>query len=282
MPLEAVKKIIGQKLCVHSIEIFRSGSVIFSRSFHDDKRYPVYSCAKSFTSAAFSIAAGEGLISPDIPLSEFIESRYRSLMSGDFRELPVRRFLTMTAGNYPFRPEGSDWLENILTLPVDNTDTGYHYSNIPAYLVGVAVENAVGGDLIGYLTSRLFEPLGIKDPVYAKCPHGHFYGATGMELTVTELRRLGQLYMQNGAFAGEQLIAPERINESLTPWVKTGDNDSYGYFFRVSENGFSICGKWGQRCLVYPEKQLIITYLSDLPDRHSEMLAIAQELAGRL
>ena len=261
----------SSELSIHALEVISDGAITLHKAFHDDIRRPVYSATKSITSAAFALACDDGLITPGTPLCEYIESRYHHLMSSDFKKLPVSRFLTMTAGSYPFRPYGDNWLETVLTLDTDHSDKSFHYSNIPAYLVGVAVENAVGCELIRYLDKRLFSPLGISMPPCLTSPEGHFYGATGMELTVHELALFGQLCLDRGSFDGQQLISERSLTAALTPYVNTGSGDSYGYFFRVADDHFSVVGKWGQRCMVYPDKRLVIAYLSHEPDRSDEL-----------
>ena len=259
----------AEGLDLHGIEITQNGEPVLKRIYDEDIRYPVYSVTKSVTSAAFSLACDDGLLSADTPLSEFLEKR--ADMPKAFKELTFSRFLTMTAGKYPFRPEGDDWLEFVFSLGTDFTDSGYCYSNIPAYLVGRAVENAVGGDLMKYLDKRLFAPLEIPSPKYAVCPQGHFYGATGMELSVHELTKLGQLYLNGGIFAGERILSEQAVRETVTPRLDTGFGDSYGYFFRIGKDHYSMVGKWGQRCIVYPERKLIVSYLSHQPERSDEL-----------
>ena len=259
----------AESLDLHCLEITQHGECVLKKSFDADIRYPVYSVTKTVTSAAFSLACDDGLLTADDPLSVYLEKR--SDMPEAFRSLPFRRFLTMTAGKYPFRPESDDWLGYIFSLGIDFTDEGYCYSNIPAYLVGRAVENAVGGDLMKYLDKRLFEPLEIHLPKYVVCPQGHFYGATGMELSVHELTKLGQLYLNNGVYAGERILSESAVIETVTPRLDTGFGDCYGYFFRIGKDHYSMVGKWGQRCIVYPERKLIVSYLSHQPQRSDEL-----------
>lgn len=266
-------------LDIHAAEVIHGDNVVLHKRFGEDTRYPVYSAAKSITSAAFSLACDDGLISPDSKLSDFIEKKYHGLMSESFKELPVRRFLTMTAGKYPFRPSGNNWLEAILWLDADHSDTGYHYSNIPAYLVSTAVENAVGGSLIRFLDKRLFSPLGISTPPFEISPEGHFYGATGMKLSVHELALFGMLYLYGGSFGKQHIISKASVIEATYPHVRTDSGDSYGYFFRIADDHFSAVGKWGQRCMVYPEKKLVIAYLSHQPERSDELYSVFKSYA---
>ncbi len=263
----------NKKLGIHAIQVDISGNTVLHKCFDGDVRYPVYSVTKSVTSAAFSMLCDDGLMSGEMPLSEFLERKLRALFRGGFEKLPFERFLTMTAGEYPFRPQGDNWLEYTLSLDVDFADTQFHYSNIPAYLVGCACENAAGGELIKYLQGRLFEPLGIENVPHQKSPEGHFYGATGMELTVSELTHLGQLYLQKGKWQGSQLLSEDAVQKALTPRSKSGQY-SYGYFIRLEDGHFSFVGKWGQRCMVYPDRDLVVAYLSHQPQRKDELAQV--------
>ena len=264
------KKLESLNLGVHAIEIIRDGEVVLHKSFDEDRAYPVYSAAKSVTSMAFSLCCDDGILSPQHKLGDLIESRYKEYMPDDLAAMTFERFLTMTAGNYPFRPQGDDWLRYIFSLDIDHSDTAFHYSNIPAYLVGLACENAVGTPLMDYLDKRIFSPMGIGAPSFSTCPQGHFYGATGMEMNVHQLALLGQLYLQEGRYNGVQLISREAVKEAVTPRVFTG-SDHYGYFFRVADDHFSIVGKWGQRCIMYPQRNITVAYLSHCPERSQEL-----------
>ena len=137
-------------LSLLALEVYRDGKTLlhFSR---EEKRYPIYSITKSVTSAAFSLARDDGLIEPDTRLSELMTQKYRTAMPQGAAQLPLSRLLTMRAGKLPFRAEGENWTEYIFSLDIDYSDDRYCYSNIPAYLVGAAVENAIGGDLPKYL-----------------------------------------------------------------------------------------------------------------------------------
>ncbi|MGN0593539.1 MAG: serine hydrolase domain-containing protein [Hominimerdicola sp.] len=281
-----IDEIKTKKLNVHGIEIFHNGEVIFKHCFSPDRRYPIYSATKTFVSTAVGLAVGEGKLSIDAPLYDYLERKYTDCIPAaqrdSFIKLTVKRFMTMSVQGYPFRPEGVDWLETSLSLPMNYSKPPvFCYSNIPAYLVGVACENAVGEHLIKYLTPRLFEPLKIEKPTYKNCPQRHFYGASGMELTVHELSLLGQLYLQNGVFDGKRILSEEWVKQAVYPQIANCEG-GYGYFLWVNGNDFRISGKWGQKCLVYPEEQLMITYLSDLPERAAEMLKIAESQAKKI
>ena len=47
----------------------------------------------------------------------------------------------------------------------------------------------------------------------------------------------------------------------------------YGYFIWKYRTGFSINGKWKQKCYVLPEEQMVVTYLSHIEEELPELKA---------
>ena len=282
---DLIEEIVRRGLKVYGIEIFEGGKVAFKQQFAPDVRYPIYSAAKSFTSTAVGLAVQEGKLSIEDSLGALLPGRYLDGLPEEVKtavdRLPLRRFLTMSVPGFPFRPEGEDWLWWALRCGAGyDSPEVFSYSNVPAYLVGIAVAEAVDEHLIDYLTPRLFEPLGIDKPEFSNDPQGRFYGATGMKLTVHELSLLGQLYLQDGIFNGHRLLTEEWVRMATSCQI-TGKDGGYGYFFWVDADSFSISGKWGQKCLVYPDKGRMVTWMGDLPERSGEMLRLVREWMER-
>lgn len=276
---ELIKTIERNHLEVYGVRVIQDGKLIASHDFKPVSRYPIYSATKSFTSTAVGLALAETKLSLEDSILNYLEEDLPETCSVEIKEnlskIAVKRLLTMSVSGYPFRPEGEDWLTYSLTVNLKDVDRiVFDYSNIPAYLVGVIIEKVVGQKLYEYLKPRLFEPLGINNPEYRLCPSGHFYGASGMRLTVEELSRLGQLYLQQGTWNGKQLFSQEWAGEATAKQIETSEG-GYGYFFwRCQENGYRISGKWGQRCYVFPDKRLVITYLGNLQlDGESNILS---------
>ena len=278
-------------ISLYGAEVFHGGEIVLKMSFDGDLPHPIYSAVKSVTAAAVLMAAGEGRLSVEDKLYDYMDSKYLSVIPAGFKRLSFADCMTMCAAPYPFRPQNAveqapngtenDWLYSIFDLPVDYSDRTFRYSNIPAYLVSAACENAVGQPLADWLAPRLFEPLGWGRPVFQTSPEGHFYGATGMELTVGQLARLGQLFLQKGEFSGAQLIRRDLAEAAVSRHASSRDGEGYGWFFWVSDRTFDISGKWGQRCVVCPENNMMVTYLSHDPVRAGELAQIARDLVCR-
>lgn len=274
------KEIITQKLNVYGIEIHKSGQLIYKLNLAEDIRYPIYSATKTITSAAFGIARSEGKISEEDFLADYIDTKYINLLEpkqrDHFKKLKLKRFLTMSVQGFPFRPSGDDWIEYSLLSNEDYSKPPvFSYSNVTAFLVGAACENAVNMPLYDYLDQKLFAPLEIDKPEYQTSPAGGFNGATGMKLTVDELSRIGRLYLNGGTFKGHRILPEVWVKDTV---LKRIDNEEggYGYFVWVNPDCFRISGKWGQKSLVYPNKDLVVTYLSNLPDNEEKLFNIAK------
>lgn len=272
---------------IYGIEIHKENQLIFRHFFSEDIRYPIYSATKTITSAAAGLAYESGKLDIKAPISYYLDRKHidemPKLKREAFEKLSIERFLTMSVSGFPFRPEGDNWLKYSLSSNDDFSEKPvFQYSNISAYLVGLACENAVGEPLYNYICRNILAPLSIQNPPYAKDPDGNFYGATGFYLTVDELSRFGSLYLNGGIFNGERIISREWIEKSVTPHIKTENDENYGYFIWLSDDLISISGKWGQKCLIFPSKKITVTYLSNLPVNSSAMLKIALQTAERL
>jgi len=270
-----------QNLAVYGIEVFHKGQIVDKYDFVKEARHPIYSATKTFTSTAVGIAISEGKFSIDASLYDYLKADIpvdcSSQQCDTLRRITIKRLLTMSVPGYPFRPEGDDWLKFSLLYPIQYTEIPtFDYSNIPAYLVGVAVERAVGEPLDKYLEKRLFMPLGIKNVEFMNCPSGHFYGAGGMFLTINELARLGQVYLQNGMYNGQRIVPSQWVQEA-TSIQQMNREGGYGYYFWKYKDGYRISGKWGQRCFVFPKHQLMITYLSDIREKKDVVMKLVEE-----
>ena len=254
---------------LYSIRVMQEGKLIAGHDFAPNIRRPIYSVTKSFTSTALGMAMDESDLRLEDSILKYFEADLPTKCSQDSKDslesITIKRLLTMSVLGYPFRPKGEDWIAYSLQVPLTEVQREkFSYSNIPAYLIGVIVEKVVKQNVMDYLQPKLLNPLGIKTPIYSNCPKGHFNGATGMELTVDELTLFGQLYLQNGTWKNANLINPNWVEQATTKQI---DNRDYGYgyyFWMTKPKGYLMSGKLGQRCYVFPEKQLVITYLGNL------------------
>lgn len=264
------KEIHGNGWLVHGAEAWQDGKLVAAFGNTTGTRFPIYSITKSFVSIAVGIAADEGRLDVNDAVLRYLPGEYVHSMSEKQREayshITLRRLMTMSVAGYPFAVSGENWLESILRIPLCETESpSFAYSNIPAYLVSVAAAEAVGERLDQYLNRRLFNPLGISAPTCQFSPEGYFYGASGLELTVNELSRIGWMLSCCGIYDGKRIVSEAYIKDAVS--IKQMNREGgYGYFFWKYRDGFSMNGKWGQKCYVLPEQRIMITFLSHLEE----------------
>ena len=261
---------------VHGVEVYQEGQLIHSWGNTCETKFPIYSATKTVTSIAVGMAYDEGKMDLEKSVLDYIPAEYVREMTEEqivaFRQVTIERLLTMSVAGFPFRPEGESYLKFSLSCPLSNVqERSFDYSNISAYLVGVAVTNAVGEDLVEYLNRKLFEPLHIENPVCGRCPDGYFYGASNMELSVHDLSQIGLLLYHGGVYEGKRLLSEEYVK--LATGIRQMNREGgYGYFIWKYRDGFSINGKWKQKCYILPEQGIMVTYLADIQDDSHELL----------
>ena len=253
---------------VFGAEVYEDGQLIHRYGDTEENRYPIYSATKTITSLAVGMAADEGKLEISRCVLDYLPEKVLLAMNAEqrmiYRSITLERLLTMSVSGYPFRPEGESWLISALNIPVEDKQA-FAYSNVSAYLAGVAAACAVGEDLYQYLNRKLFAPLGIHNPPCGRCPDGYFYGASQMELTVNELSRIGLLLYHGGMYAGKRIVSKAYIDEAISAHIMNREG-GYGYFIWKYRDGFSINGKWGQKCYVLPKQKRMVTYLSHMEE----------------
>ena len=255
---------------VFGVEVYEDGKLTHvygdtAKSLHD-----IYSATKSILSIAVGIASDEGKFDIDKSILYYLPKDKVENISSEqrkvFEKITIQRLLSMSVIDLPFRAEGDSYIDFALNTKISNPDAKtFNYNNISAYLVGVALTQALETDLGAFLENRIFAPLGITDFEYDRCPEGYFYGASGTKLTVNELSRLGRLLYNGGVFESHRILSEKYILEA-TSIQQMNREGGYGYFFWKYLDGFSINGKLGQKCYILPKRRLMISFLSHMEE----------------
>lgn len=262
-----------ENLAVRGVRVYQDGTLVASYQPEPEQRQNQYSVTKSFTSTACAFAVAEGLFSlDDFVLDQFPEDA-PEVVSENLKKMRLRHLITMSMGfDHPMlmgaqRPymATKDWVKYVLRAPViHEPGTVFQYNNAGPYLLGMLIQRKTGMSLVDYLMPRLFEPLGIPRPVDEKDPLGNTFGAGGLQLNVSELAKLGLLYLQKGRWEGKQLIPESWVEEASRSHIVSNEGDGeigtdYGYLFWMMPDGmFRADGKYGQYCVVIPKKNAVI------------------------
>lgn len=279
-----IADIIQNNWNVHGVQVHQQGRLC--HCWGDcNTPHPIYSATKSVLSVAVGIAADEGKLDLSAPLKDYLPKAAVEAMSPQqqqvFAPITLHRLMTMSVKGFPFRPEGDDWLAYSLACQLPNPETpAFDYSNIPAYLTGVAFTHAIGQDAAQWIQERIFAPLNITDFRIGRCPSGYFYGASQMELSVESLSKIGVMLLQGGVYQGKRIVS-EAYVKAATSVQQMNREGGYGYFFWKYQDGFSINGKWKQKCYVLPTRGLVICYLSHIEDEsHALLESMEKHLLG--
>ena len=252
---------------VFGTEVYEDGRLIHSWGDTQNGIHEIYSAAKAVTSIAFGIAYDRGLIGLDDPILKYIQEPAKP----GWEKVTVRRLLTMSILDLPFRAEGDNWIRFSLNCDVDPDERGFNYSNICTYLVGVALANVLETDLGSFIGEEIFAPLGIDHYEYSHSPEGYFYGASGMKLSVHDLSKFGILLMNGGVYEGRRIVSEEYV-KMATSVQQMNREGGYGFYIWKYRDGYSINGKWKQKCFILPSQKIIVTYLSHIEDDSHDLL----------
>ena len=268
-----VKDITDNKWNVFGVEVYKDGKLLHSFGDTKDNIHDIYSATKTILSVALGIAIDKGMIDIDKCIPDYLPKDYTDNMKATSKEafgkITVRRLMTMSVGGFPFRPEGDIWLKSVLDLEPEATEV-FNYSNVSAFLAGVALDTALGEDLGLFIEREIFKPLNITDYKYGRSPEGYFYGASKMQLSVHDLSKIGLLLTNGGVYEGKRILSESYIREA-TSTQQENPQGGYGFFIWRYRNGFSINGKLKQKCYCLPEEGIVITYLAHIEEDNPEL-----------
>jgi CubicO group peptidase (beta-lactamase class C family) len=153
------------------------------------------------------------------------------------------------------------------------------------YLVRLAVEKR-GEEYLSFPQRALFDRLGIRTMVAETDPFGNFL-LQGYELaSARDWARLGNLYLQDGVWNGERVLADGFVDfvSTLAPaWVADGRPIYGGFFwingqraFPVPADAYYMAGAGGQNTIIIPSHDLVVVRLG-----HSKGEAVGKQGLSR-
>ncbi len=266
--LEALESDRG--IALHTLSISRGGKpflAVAAPGYDLTVRHLTHSVCKTVTGLAVGLLVDEGKLSLDTPLYTFFPDKLSPLYGGKSRLITIRHLLSMSSG-VPFAETGSvtseDWIRSFFdSVPSFTPGTGFAYNSMNTYMLSAVIERITKQSLPDYLRPRLFEPLGIDDVVWERCPLGITKGGWGLYLAPQDMLKLGELILGRGLYKGRRLIPATWIDEMCRPHKKTPAKlgpYSYGYQIWVAEDGKSLLcnGMLGQNIWICPENGIVL------------------------
>lgn len=275
-------------LDLHSVMVIKHGKVLKEQWLSEgaaDKPHIMYSVSKTFNATAVGFAISEGLVKLDDKVMDLFPEDCPEQVDPNMQKVTVKDLLTMDVGVEvdPFFTATKDttvtWEKAFLSLEVQHEPgTWYCYNNLASYMLSAIVQKVTGQKVVDYLQTRLFEPLHIDAPHWDE-HNGVNVGAIGLYVKTEDMAKLGQLYLQNGKWNGEQLLPEGWVEEASAKHVpccpaytrpdeieKNGytleNNDyvqGYGYqLWRTRHNSYRADGYQGQFIMIFPELDALI------------------------
>lgn len=253
------------------------------------ERHVLHSTSKSFTSALIGIAIDQGHIeSTQVKFLDLFD--YPDYDNWDPRkaDITLEDALTMRFGfrwdewSRPYTdPQNDlvnletnnfDWPKALLDLPLaTDPGTAFAYNTAGTIAIGKALENATGERLGQFANTYLFFPMQITDARWWS-PNNLANGGSGLFLRTRDLAKFGQLYLDGGAWQGQQLISADWIADSVVRRVDFSNipsfSEGYGYQWWLDElpYGSQLLETWvtsgfgGQYIFVVPGLELVVAF----------------------
>jgi hypothetical protein len=133
---------------------------------------------------------------------------------------------------------------------------GYH-------LLGSIVGAAAHEKEAEFARKNLFEPLGIRDVVWATDPQGRTHGWGDSHFYPQDLAKIGYLYLHGGEWDGKQIVPKSWVEMSIAPPEgPRGGPGGFGYEWNsaTGPNGpqYGGTGRGGQSLIVWPDLDTIV------------------------
>jgi CubicO group peptidase (beta-lactamase class C family) len=224
--------------------VARDGAVVAERYWDGataDTTHQAFSVTKSVTSILVGIAQDEGVLALDDPAANHIPEwrdtdsasvTVEDLLSGDsgrqwdfatdYRGMAIGApdKTAFAVGLGQDAPPGEVWA----------------YNNSAVQALSAVLESATGEDPAEYARSRLFEPIGMATSSMTTDSAGNVLTFMGLQTTCLDLARFGHLMLNHGAWAGEQVVSPDYV-EQATGRSSTDLNAAYGLLWWLNHEG---------------------------------------------
>lgn len=275
-----------------SLLVVRHGYIVQESYFTGGPETPrsLWSVTKSVLSTLVGIALAEGRIrSLDQPMLDFFPEYSVGALDPGVRGITLRHLLTMSDG---ISWEGLDFLlaEDKLAGPLRHEPgTRFYYNSMSPQVLSIILTRSTGRSARDYALQRLFGPLGISEVRWPEV-QGHSLGAFGLELSTRDLAKIGYLFLNQGRWAGRQIVPPEWIAEATRPHIRaprsqefialTGPYfvDQYGFYWWIRPDqdppAYLAQGYGGQFLYVIPGLDLVAVITAEDQDSKENLHAL--------
>ena len=291
--------------------VIRNDSIIyqhFAPGYTDSTRTTLFSVAKTMVSLMVGKALEEGSIKS---LNDHLIQYVPELKANPaFKAVTLMDLLTMKSG-LEFRDTNGGYIQAFLSdegkyyytedirkelLQVKRANapgTVWKYKSIDAFLLTWALENATGKKAAVYFQDMIWKRIGTAYPSSWGLDHenGLANTASRFQSTAIDLAKIGRLYLNNGKYKGQQVIAEDWVRRSIKlgkdekpATAKGWQKSAQHYLWWVPQQGingdYAAEGMRGQRLYIDPLTHTIIVHFAQQGAGNYPYRKVSRYLAG--
>ena len=273
--------------------ILKDGEVLYENYWNKNKensRHIIWSVSKSFLSALVGIALDEGLIDD---INDPIIKYLKDFEGTGYEGVSIKNLLQMSSGiafNEDYGDPDSDinryarvtatgtsQREFAKTLKNSREPGTYnHYISLDSQMLGMLVAEVTNMTVKEYLYEKIWSQIGMQDDAFYLTDKQEVeMSLGGLNVTLRDMAKFGQLYLNKGNWNGKQVVPAEWVSNSTVPLGKhvqpnagdqfTSDAWGYGYQWWIPGPGvsdYTAHGIHNQFIYVNPESGVVIAKTS--------------------
>jgi CubicO group peptidase (beta-lactamase class C family) len=287
------------KTWTDGVIVMHRGKVVYEKYFggtEPQRPHLLFSCTKSFVGTLAAMLVHEKRINPNALVTEYVPE----LAHSAWGDATVRQVMDMTVGlqyseNYA-DPKAEIWAyvaAGALSPPRADSpasfidflkatkkegehDLAFAYKTPNTDVLTWIIQRASGKPLADLISERFWQKLGVEEDGYILVDRtGFASGGGGLNLTLRDMARFGEMMRLNGKFNGQQIVPAPVVadimagadrNKFAKAGYKTLPNWSYRNMWWVSDEGYYMArGIHGQAIFIDPAHDLVIARFGSHP-----------------
>lgn len=272
-----------------------------------DALHIMFSVTKSFVGTLALQAKHEALLHPDAPVAVYVpelargawgtarvqqtldmttaldfDEAYAELDTHFARYLVAAGFLTPPAG-YAGARHLTALFEEIQQAPERDHGHAFTYITSNTDVAAWVLARVTGQPFHDLCSTRIWSQIGAEHDAYVLVdPIGTPFAGGGLNATARDVARFGQLILDGGAWNGQQVLAPEVVEDILTPgdpevfargreddpadWLRGGSYRNFWWYSANEHRTFTGIGIHGQFLYIDPEARMVAVLQSSHPE----------------
>ncbi|MDC8004701.1 serine hydrolase [Aureisphaera galaxeae] len=269
--LSQLKNQLGSTKTAALLVIYK-GHVLFSYG-DNTRKFMLHSIRKSMMNALIGREVASGTLRLDATLADLQIDDIGKLTTEE-KKATLKDLLSSRSGIFhpaAYSPRGM--AKNLPERGSHTPGTFWYYNNWDFNTLLTIYERQSGKRFFEAFTTEIAQAIGmedfeLEDNYYRHEPEKSIHPAYLMRMSSRDMARFGLLYLNEGAWANQQLLSSEWIQQSTSavtdnlPGFDT--REGYGMLWWTAtinnKNAYYASGSGGQRILVLPEDDMIIVH----------------------